>query len=36
MLRKPEAGEKRVVVFPDKIECAGRSIIFVLKSDSGF
>ncbi|MEO6589600.1 MAG: tetratricopeptide repeat protein [Pyrinomonadaceae bacterium] len=35
MLRKPEAGEKRELVNPDKIECVGRSIIFVLKSDSG-
>ncbi len=35
MLRKPETGEKRALVNPDKIECAGRSVIFVMKTDSG-
>ncbi|MGI9054774.1 MAG: tetratricopeptide repeat protein, partial [Pyrinomonadaceae bacterium] len=32
MLRKPEAGEKQELVFPDKIECAGRSIFFIVKA----
>ncbi len=34
ILRKPEAGEKRELTMPDKIECSGRSMIFVVKSGS--
>ncbi len=34
MLRKPEAGEQRELVYPDKIECAGKSVIFLVKKDS--
>ena len=33
-LRKPEAGEKRELAYPDKIECAGKSIIFLVRKDS--
>ena len=32
MLRKPEAGEKQQLVFPDKIECSGKSIFFIVKA----
>ena len=33
-LRKPEAGEKRELTMPEKIECSGRSIFFIVKSGS--
>jgi tetratricopeptide (TPR) repeat protein len=33
-LRKPEAGEKRELAMPEKIECSGRSIIFIVKAGS--
>lgn len=31
-LRKPEAGEQRELAYPEKIECSGRSIFFIVKS----
>ena len=31
-LRKPEAGEKRELVMPDKIECEGRSVFIIVKA----
>ena len=31
-LRKPEAGERRELTTPDKIECSGKLIFFVVKS----
>lgn len=31
-LRKPAEGERRELTYPDKIECAGKSIFFLVKS----
>lgn len=34
LLKKPEAGEKQELMIPEKIECSGRSVFFVVKSGS--
>lgn len=33
-LRSPKADERRELVYPDKIECSGKSVFFVVKSGS--